>query len=260
MGEPMTMATFRLAAALGLTALLAGGCATTKGSVNESFGSNPEQAPPRRVLLVEPDIRLHEVSAGGVVEQIDEWSRQASQNAVTSLQDAVREPNLFELVAAPNLTEADKAALDQHAALYALVGGSAHGAQASPYGAWRQRAATFDYTLGPGLQGVAEHTHMDAVLFLVGTDYISSAGRRAAMVFGILAAAFTGVVIAPAGSPTFMSVGLVDMRTGALIWYATDIRGGSSDLRDAGVMKELIDGMVQTYPYGAKPADAGKTK
>jgi hypothetical protein len=252
------MAIFRSAAALALIALVTAGCATPRGSVNQSFGSNPEQPRPRHVLLVEPDIRLHEVSAGGVVEKVDEWSRQASENAVKSLRDAVQTQNLFELVAANSLTDTEKAALEQHAALYALVSGSAYGAQASPFEAWRQRAATFDYTLGPGLKSVAERTRIDAVVFLVGTDYISSAGRKAAMIFGILAAALTGVVIAPPTAPAFMSVGVVDMRSGDLVWYATDVSGGSSDLRDAEVMKGLIDSMVQTYPYAAKPADVGK--
>jgi len=249
---------FRSTAALALIALLTAGCATPRGSVNQNFGSNPDQPRPRRVLLVEPDIRLHEVSAGGVVEKVDEWSRQASANAVQSLQAAVQRQNLFELLSASNLTDTEKATLEQHAALYALVSSSAYGAQASPFEAWRQRAATFDYTLGPGLKSVAERIRIDSVVFLVGTDYISTAGRKAAMVFGILAAALTGVVIAPAMAPAFMSVGVVDMESGDLVWYATDMSIGSSDLRDAEVMKGLIDSMVQTYPYAAKPADAGK--
>jgi hypothetical protein len=241
-----------------LVALLAAGCATQQGAVNQAFGKNPNRQLPQRVLLVQPNIRVHEISAGGVVEKVEQWSVQASDNAVKSLQESVQAQHLFELVPIAGTAEADKATLEQHAALYALVSGSAHGAQASPFQAWRTRSSEFDYTLGPGLKDVAERNRIDAAVFLVGTDYISSAGRKAAMVFGILAGALTGVVIVPASMPAFMSVGVVDMRSGDLLWYSTDFRGGASDLRDPAVMKSLIDSMLRTYPSAVKAADAGK--
>lgn len=245
-------------AACVLAVLLAAGCATPRAAVNQSFGKNPSRQLPQRVLLVQPDIRVHEISAGGVVEKVDEWCKQASENAVSSLQESVRTQHLFELVRASSASTADQAILEQHAALYALVSGSAHGAQISPFKAWQDRAANFDYSIGPGLKDVAERTQVDAAVFLVGTDYISSAGRKAAMAFGILAAAFTGIVIVPPSMPAFMSVGLVDMRTGDLLWYGTDLRSGASDLRDPAVMKSLVHGMLKTYPSAIKAADASK--
>ncbi len=248
------------AAGLLLVALLAAGCATPRGAVNEGFGKNPDLPLPHRVLFVKPDIRVHEVSAGGVVEKVDDWSVQASNNAIQSLQDAVAAQHLFELVSVANVPDADKTTLEQHAVLYGLVSASAYGARASRFQAWRQRGEQFDYTLGPGLKDIARHSNVEAAVFLVGTDYISTAGRKAAMVFGILAGALTGVVIVPASMPAFMSMGIVDMRSGNLVWYSTDIRAGSSDLRDPAVMKSLVDTMLQTYPGAVKAADASKKK
>jgi hypothetical protein len=253
------MLPLRAAASCILIALLVAGCATPKGSLNHGFTKNPGHGLPRRVLLVEPDIRVHEVSAGGVVEKVDEWSRQASGLAIESLRNAAQRRNLFELVPAASLTLTDKAALEQHAALYALVAGSAYGAQISSSPAWRQRAAEFDYTLGNGLASVAQHSHVDAAVFVVGSDYISTAGRKAAMVFGILTGALTGMVTAPGSAPAFMSLGVVDMRSGELVWYSTDFRDGAADLRDAVAMKSLIDEMMQTYP-GAAQADEPSRK
>jgi len=254
------MLPLRAAASCTLIALLITGCATPKGSLHQGFAKNPGHGLPHRVLLVEPDIRVHEVSAGGVVEKVDDWSRQASGLAVESLRDAAQRGNLFELVPASSVTPADQAALEQHAALYALVAGSAYGAQISSFPAWRQRGAEFDYTLGPGLAGVAQHSQVDAAVFVVGSDYISTAGRKAAMVFGILTGALTGMVIPPGSAPAFMSLGVVDMRSGELLWYSTDFRAGAADLRDAAVMKSLIDGMMQTYPGGTPASEASPKK
>jgi hypothetical protein len=247
----------RLVLALLCTAVLAA-CATPNASINQNIAKDPSRPLPHRILLVEPDIQMHEVSAGGVVEKVDDWSKEASGYAVDAITHVVEANHLFELVRAPALTDADKTALEQHTALYALVSGSAYGAKHSQYSAWRDRAAQFDYTLGPGLTALSEHNQVDAAVFLVGTDYISTAGRKAAMAFGIVAAAFTGVMLVPTSAPAFLSVGVVDMRTGEVLWYSSDIRTGSANLRDPAVMKSLMDGLFQTYPGVAKTGDAHK--
>jgi len=251
------MPSLRLSFALAVVALL-GACAGLSTSVNQNVGKNPDKPLPHKVLLVEPDILVHEVSAGGVVEKVDDWSKEASGHAVTAIEGVVQSQHLFELVRGPQLSNADKALLEQYTALYALVGASAYGASHSPYTAWRERAAQFDYTLGPGLTPFSEHTDVDAAVFMVGTDYISSAGRRAAMAFGILASALTGAMMVPTSMPAFMSVGVVDMRSGDLLWFSSDIRTGSANLRDPAVMRSLMEGLFATYPGAVKAANASK--
>ena len=253
------MSLLRLAGALAVAALMAG-CATPKASVNQDVGKDPEKPLPHRILVIEPDIQVHEVSAGGVVEKVDDWSKEATGHALKSLENAVQSRHLFDAVQSPDLSADDKSLLEQYTGLYALVSGSAYGATHSPYSAWRDRAAQFDYTLGPGLKPFCERNKIDAAIFLVGTDYISSAGRKAAMAFGILAAAFTGIVIVPTSQPAFMSAGVVDLKTGDLLWYSTDIRSGSANLRDPAVMQSLIDDLFDTYPGAAKAADAAPKK
>ena len=104
----------------------------------------------------------------------------------------------------------------------------------------------------------AERNHVDAAVFLVGTDYISTAGRKAAIGFGIALGVLTGVFAGPMSMPSFMSMGVVDMRSGDLIWYSTDMRTVAQDLRDEAMMKDIVDGMLKTYPSAAKSADAKK--
>src|SRR4030095_14292140 len=234
----------RIAAALA-GAMLIAGCAT-HSSINKNLSTQSDRPLPRRILLAQPDIRVHEVSTGGVVEKVDEWSNKASDEAAKSLEALAQSTNMFELVPSSKLSHAQRATLEQYSALYILVAGSASLAQRSPYAAWKDRAADFDYTLGSGMSGVAGEQKLDAVVFVVGTDHISSAGRKAAMVVGVLAAAFTGVVIVPNSIPSFLTAGVVDMRTGDVLWFSTETRGGADDLRDPATVKSVIDGLFKT--------------
>ena len=174
------MSPLRLAIAL-VSAVLITGCAMQSTSISKNVSQQPERPLPHRILLAQPDIRVHEISTGGIVEKVDEWSDKASQEATKSLESLAQSSNMFELVPPSQLTDAERATLEQYSALYILVAGSANLAQHSPFDAWKKRAADFDYTVGPGLADVAKNEKLDAVVFLVGTDYISSSGRKAAM-------------------------------------------------------------------------------
>src|ERR1700693_5522358 len=169
------MRSLAIGSALVCASLIAG-CATHATSINQSLSKQPDRPLPRRILLAQPDIRMHEVSTGGVVEQVDEWSNTASESAAKSLEALAKSTSMFELVPPSTLSDAERATLEQYSALYILVAGSANLAQQSPYAAWKQRASDFDYTLGPGLATVADHQKLDAVAFLVGTAHISSGG------------------------------------------------------------------------------------
>ncbi len=59
------------------------------------------------------------------------------------------------------------------------------------------------------------------MVFVVGTDHISSAGRKAAMVVGVISTALLGVGYIPASVPAFVTAGVVGMRSGEVLWYST---------------------------------------
>ncbi len=229
------------------------GCATARNSVHRDLAHATEQQLPKKILLLPIEIRVHEISAGGVVEKVDDWSNQASANARQYIKTLATSRGAFKIVEAPALSAQDKAQLDQHVALYEVVAGSADLALASPISAWRERAKDFDYTLGPGLKPLAEHTGIDAAMILTGTDYISSAGRKAAMAMGVLLGALGGGLFVPQGGTSFVSVGVVDMRTGNLLWFASD-QSGTTDLRNEQDVHRMLEQMFQTYP-GLVPQD-----
>jgi hypothetical protein len=241
-----------------LGAGLVAACATHNTSLHKNLSQQSERQLPRRILLAQPDIRIHEISAGELVEKVDEWSDKASAEAAKSVERLAQSTSLFEAVQPAQLSDEERATLDQYGALYTLVSGSANLARNSPYAAWSKRAADFDYTLGPGMAGVAESAKLDAVIFVVGTDYISTSSRKAAMAVGIALGLLTGAYAGPQSQPAFLSAGVVDMRTGELLWYSTEVRSGGEDLRNPTVVRDLVDALFKTYPGAVKTADANK--
>jgi hypothetical protein len=239
-------------------ALLVAGCASPQASINKNLSNQPDRPLPHRVLLAEPDIRVHEISVGELVEEVHEWSQKASGEAAKSVEALAQSSMMFEVVQPSKLSDAERGTLEQYGSLYALVSGSAYAAQHSPYSAWKERAADFDYTVGPGMDAISKNAKLDAVVFVVGTDYISSASRKAAMAVGIAMALFTGAYVGPNSRPAFLSAGVVDMHTGELLWYSTELRSGSDDLRDPAVIKSLVEDLFKTYPGAAKTVDAKK--
>jgi len=164
------------------------GCATSNTTTVHETLSEPQARPlPRKLLLLPAEVRVHEVSAGGVVEKVDDWTQSASAHAMAYLRE-VGAARGYELIESPRLSAEDRAVLDEHIALYSLVAGSAYFAQHAGIAAWRERGKQFDYSLGPGLKDLAAHTGADAAVVVVGTDYISSSGRKMAMLFGVLLA------------------------------------------------------------------------
>ena len=256
-GEGVQMLSSRVPVALA-AALLASACQVQQTAIRKDLSKESERPLPHRVLLAEPDIRVHEISAGELVEEVREWSQKASGEAVKSVAGLAQSSGMFEVVQPSRLSDAERGALDQYASLYALVSGSAYAAQHSMYGAWQKRAAEFDYTLGPGMDSIGKNTKLDAVVFVVGTDYISSASRKAAMALGMALGVLTGRYLGPESKPAFLSAGIVDMHTGELLWYSTELRSGSDDLRDPAVVKSLVEDLFKTYPGAPKPSDAKK--
>jgi len=101
------------------------GCATGQTSVHRELTASAERRLPKKVLLLPVEIRVHEVSAGGVAEKVDAWSETASGNAVRYVKSVATGQGAFELIESPTLRPEDTAQLDQHIALYELVASSA---------------------------------------------------------------------------------------------------------------------------------------
>lgn len=197
---------------------------------------------PRKVVVIEPRMEVKELSAGGVAERVDSWTAQAKKNVLDALNKHLAADKLFEALPVPTLPDESLASLDEHVALYDVVGSNAHNFGRSPFPAWQHKKQEFDYTLGEGLQFLAQQSGADAALFVVGEDYISSEGRKAARI----AAALLGIVLPP--SPTFLSMGLVDLKSGNILWMNYALAMDTKDLRKTEDVDALLDQLFKQYP------------
>lgn len=212
-------------------------------AVNPALLQSPE-ARPKKVVLLPPQVFVFELSAGGVPTRMGDWEATARDNLTSAATRLACESGLFELVPAPQLAPADLDQLEAHIGLYDRVAQSVFVYGRGEEAAWAHKKNEFDYTVGPGLAFLREQTGADAALIVLGSDYISSGGRKAAFIVGLA----LGVVM-PLGQ-SFMSAGVIDLATGDVQWMSFDA-SVSMDSRNPADVDSLMRALYQTWP-GAK--------
>ncbi len=197
---------------------------------------------PKKVVVLPIDIKVVEMTAGDVEETVPDWSKEASRSVFKAVSAAIaRQPGMKEITA-PQFSGASAANFDEHLALYKLVVNTA--ARSS----WQHKAKHFDYAIGPGLRALAEQTGADAAIMVYGRDYASTSGRKARAVAGNIPIVniFTGP--APQLGHSFIRVGVVDLRSGDLLWMNSEYREGSTNLRDPNDAAKMVDAVFDWYP------------
>lgn len=197
---------------------------------------------PKKVVVLPVDIEVVEVTAGGVEEKVPDWSHEASQSVFKAVSAAIGKQQAMKEVTAPRLSGVAEANLDEHLALYKLV---VNTAAKIP---WEHKVKRFDYGIGPGLRAIADQTGADAAVMVYGRDYASTAGRKARAVVGHIPIVniFTGP--APQLGHSFIHVGVVDLRTGDLLWMNSEYREGSTNLRDPDDAAKMVRAVFDWYP------------
>lgn len=234
---------FLLALLLGLAA-----CAAPERALKSKGLGDGGQALPKKLLFIPPDVRVSEISAGGVVEEVPEWTRKANGYMHDGFAALSRDLRMT-TVEPPKLAKDQQDLLDQHIALYDVVAGNAFSMGRNPDAAWEHKRRDFDYTLGPGLAFMAEQSGADAAVFIVGADFNSTSGRKAAMVVGAL------LGIAIPGGISYLTAGVVDLKTGNLLWLNYEL-DQSSDMREAKDADQMLHKVFSSYP-GLNGAAAG---
>ncbi len=202
--------------------------------------SNPTL--PKKVVVLPIDIKVVEVTAGGVEESVPDWSKEASESVFKAVSAALSKQPGMKAITAPQFSGASAANFDEHLALYKLVVATAARIP------WQHKAQRFDYGIGSGLRAVAEQTGADAAIMVYGRDYASTSGRKARAVVGHIPIVniFTGP--APELGHSFIHVGVVDLRTGDLLWMNREYREGSTNLRDPNDAAKMVNAVFDWYP------------
>jgi hypothetical protein len=171
----------------------------------------------KTVAVLPPDVRVYQISAGGVSEEMDEWSAQAKTNIEKSLKKYLgggTQSNLELKFIAEDWIKANlKDEWRQQKAMYEAVAAGVIRHTYSPTENFQDKIKNFDYSMGAEVGNLAREIGSDGLIFITGSDAQETGGR---MAVNFLRAAVLGVYVY---NPSFLSLGLVDGKTGDLLWF-----------------------------------------
>ncbi len=116
---------------------------------------------PRKVLILDPQIEVQELSAGGVTQKVPRLSREASAHFDGALRRVLASRTDIVAVPMPALSETEQDEFDDTIATFDVVAGEAFAYTQPGLAGWEDRAARFDYTLGFGLPWLQARTGAD---------------------------------------------------------------------------------------------------
>lgn len=222
------------------------GCATTR--VTYKTHANAAQHIPKLhvVVIAPPDAELSELSAGGVTELRDDWTREAARNISEALGSATGW-HASAALTSEQTTELRAEQQDVQALLRAITLNHIMGQFPGPNQLPAQKDNQLTYNTGP-LTHHAKLLGDDAVLFVFMRNSYATAGRKALAVLGVLSAGFTGVAIIPSMGVDVSSAALVE-NDGTVLWFNQILGGG--DPRTPEGARELVKHLLDGLPSGA---------
>jgi hypothetical protein len=248
---------YRCFTALLIVLLALTGCASIPSSkLHYTIKQDPDARPLQHIALLPVDMDVYEMSAGGVKEEVPEWSHTAETNirhALLVSRDVKGSSYPTRQIDSSSLTPDEQEILEEHLALFNAVAANALWASLPANTAWHFKTEHFDYTLGNGLSFLKTKYGLDAGLIILGEDVVTTAGRKTTAFVG----AMLGIAI-PLGHSVLIA-GLVDFNTGDLLWMNHEVSTGGTDLRDADSCREMADRLMKEYP-GLQMAKSNTSK
>ena len=194
--------------------------------------------PSKRVVLIEPDVKLGELEASGMIDWRSDWSQTAKGFIQADVRQSLLGHNV-EVVESGNLSDPHAIQLVK---LHTVVG-NAITIHAIMGGAYKlpTKSDPLDFTLGPGTSVLRDKYNADYALFVTVRDSYSTSGRMLLM----LGAAALGVGVSGGQQAGFAS--LVDLRTGNVVWF-NRITSQSGDLRTQGPAHDVVANLITKLP------------
>jgi hypothetical protein len=194
--------------------------------------------------LMPPNVKIYELTAGGVQELRDDWSEQGQSNVLNAIEKGFADKN-YQIISC-EIPEDMEEEVEDILATYRAVSTSIQlhtypGASQFP-----EKMKNFDYSLG-SIESLLEPFDADAMIFVYGSDEISTGGRKALMAVGILVGAFTGVAVMPRSGITAVSIAIVDP-SGRILWYSVKGSAGGQDLRKPESAASLVESILADFP------------
>jgi hypothetical protein len=203
-----------------------------------------------RIVLMRPTIHVGSQSTGGMFEPNADWTTQARENITHAL-------NSFQSNLGNQVVVYDEGATGegplatQYGNLFGAVSESVIEYQffVGNRLETKKRKNTFEWGVGPELANLKSLQNADYALFINTNDQYGSTGRKALQIFAAMGgiSVTSGVHIGHAG--------LVDLKTGELVWLNADRQMGGDVRTPEGAMKRVTQ-LLEGFP--GKPGATGK--
>lgn len=219
--------------------------AQEKSGVKPGFKLTPGSA---HIVLIRPSIQVGAQSTAGMFEPNADWTAQARDALGAALRTAERRLG-NDVTDYVEPVGADAATLAEYQALFDTVAASVIEYQffVGNRLPTKKRKDQFDWSLGPDVATLPGLAGADYALFVSTEDHFGSTGRKVLQIFAALAR-----VPVTAGVHRGFA-GMVDLRTGDLVWLNADWQMGG-DVRDAAGAEKRVRQLLAGFP--GKPAAA----
>jgi hypothetical protein len=230
---------------MALLALACSACTTTQQHAASDF------KPPQgnySIVVMRPDIAVSLLTAGGTLEQREDWTNTARENVTIALtRQQLSKGGQTKVAVSREDAGAPPEMVLELERLHEVVGQSIQLHKYNPYMQLPTKKNQLDWTLGDLAVQYGKTSKYDYAMFLFARDSFSSGGRQALQALGFLGCV-VGVCMMPGGGLQQGFVSLVDLKTGKVVWFnylmseAGDIRtqAGANDM-----VKRLVAGMHQ---------------
>ncbi len=201
-----------------------------------------------RIVLMRPSVRVGEQSTGGMFEPNADWTSQARDNLDRAIKAAQATLGNQVSVYEDSTGQADSLT-GQYRALFTSVADSVREYQFFPGNRLptKKRKDSFEWTVGPEVRQLPGIENADYILFITTEDHYGSTGRKMLQIF----AAMGGVGISSGVHLGY--AGLVDAKTGELVWLNADLQMGG-DVRTPEGAEKRVAQLFEGFP--GKPVAA----
>lgn len=242
----------RFMSGLALAAALALGCAGSafaqeKTAIRQGFELPANSG--KKILLFRPKVSVGAQSTGGLFEPNAEWTDQARRNIDAAL--IKRQAGLGNTILAAPESYGDQARLvEEYTNLFDAVSQAVQTYQffkgnRLPTKKHDNKDGVFDWSLGAGVQDLPGAKDADYGLFIFNKDAYGSTGRK---MFQVAMLLVPGIGVKSGEHRG--AAGLVDLKTGDLLWLNADFAMGG-DVRDADGAEKRVAQLLEEFPGSA---------
>jgi len=195
-----------------------------------------------RIILMRPSIRVGAQSTGGMFEPNADWTTQARENIMRALSSAQSTLG-NEVISYDEGTTSEGPLATQYGNLFGALSNSVIEYQffVGNRLETKKRKNTFEWGVGPELSRLKSLQGADYALFINTNDAYGSTGRKVLQIF----AAMGGVGVTSGIHQGH--AGLIDLRTGDLVWLNADRQMGGDVRTQEGATKRVAQ-LLEGFP------------